>query len=119
MADQDPDDQIDHTHVRDEPMDDVAIHRARAASVLDQIARQSKQTLVAAGIDIDVFFLVPSSGDAVIIVGCPGDPSDAEWDRVAELVASIVRQSVGLAGTRCRAVACATTQDQECCDAIA
>ncbi len=98
---------------------DVTVHRERAKTMLDQIAAEVKQTLIEQGIDLSLFFLIPSSGDSVLIFGTPADPSDGEWNRVAEIVAPIVRQSVGMAGTRCRAVACATTQDQESHDAIA
>jgi hypothetical protein len=97
--------------------DDVATHRSRARKMLDQIAQQAKQALTDQGIGIDVFFLIPSSGNSVLIFGTPADPADVLWNEVGKIVSAIVRQSVGLAGTRCRAMACATTQDQECCDA--
>jgi hypothetical protein len=36
---------------------------------------------------------------------------------VGKVVAAVVQRLLGLSGTRCRPVACASTQDQECCDA--
>ena len=66
MADQNPDDQIDHTNVRDEPTDGVAAHCGRAAAEIDQIARDAKEALADQGIDIDLFFLVPNSGRAIV-----------------------------------------------------
>ena len=69
MADQNPDDQIDHTDVRDEPMDGVEAHRGRAAAEIDQIARDAKEALADQGIDIDLFFLSPNSGKAILIYG--------------------------------------------------
>jgi hypothetical protein len=47
----------------DLPDDDAVIaHRARAATMLDQIAQRARQALAEHGIDLSVFFLVPSSG---------------------------------------------------------
>ncbi len=117
MTNQELDDPTNDDDVLGESMDDAADYRERAAAKIDQIAQQTKQMLAEAGIDIDVFFLIPSSGDSILIFGTPADPDDALWGRVGQIVAPIVRQSVGLAGTRCRPMACATTQ--ECCDAIA
>lgn len=90
---------------------DVTVHRERAKTMLDQIAAEVKQALTDKGIDLSLFFLIPSSGDSVLIFGTSADPSDDLWNRVAEIVAPIVQQSVGLAGTRCKAMACATTDD--------
>ena len=109
MADQNPDDQIDHTDVRDEPMDGVEAHRGRAAAEIDQIARDAKEALADQGIDIDLFFLAPNSGEAILIYGTAGNPPDDEWDRVGEIVGSIVARSIGLDRVRCRPVTCATT----------
>jgi hypothetical protein len=88
----------------------VAVHRDRAKGMLNQIAQQAKAALDEQGLDFSLFFIVPHSGDAVITFGTSGDPSDDEWGRVADVVASVVQQLVGLAGTRCRKVACATTE---------
>ena len=89
----------------------VADRRARAKDLLNEIARQTKQALTEQGIDTSVFFLVPNSGDAIITFGTSGDPSGDEWDRVGEIVGSIVAQSIGLDRVRCREVVCATTAD--------
>jgi hypothetical protein len=89
--------------------DAVIAHRARAASMLDQIAQQVKVVLAAEGIDLPVFFIVPSSGDSILIYGCAGDPPDNEWSEVGEIVEAVVQQSLGLRGTRRRKVQCAST----------
>ena len=78
--------------------DAVTVHRDRAREMLNEIARQTKQALAEHRIDLSVFFLVPSSGDAVITFGCSGDPDDELWSRVAAIVSAIVGRSVGLAG---------------------
>jgi hypothetical protein len=108
----------------DDPMTDdydVTTHRARAKAELGQIVQQVRLALTEQGeqgIDIPLFFLVPSAS-AVLVFGTVTDPPDAEWARVGEVVASIVAQSCGLRGTRRREVVCAATHDQESHDAIA
>ena len=89
--------------------DAVMVYRARARSLLDEITQQTKQALIDADIDLGIYLLVPSSGEAIVLFGTPGDPLDDEWDRVSEIVSAIVRQSVGVDRTRCRPVACAAT----------
>ena len=71
--------------------------------MLDQITQQAKLALTSQGIDLPLFFLVPSV-NAVVTFGCSGDPDDELWSRVAEIVSAIIGETVGLAGTRCRAV---------------
>jgi hypothetical protein len=96
---------------------DVMAHRARARDLLTEISRQAKEGLSKQGINLDLFFVIPS--DSIITFGTTldPDPSDTEWALVSEVVAGVVQRLLGLAGTRCRAVVCATTRDQECCDA--
>jgi hypothetical protein len=95
----------------DAPSLDEADYRERAAAKLDQIARDARETLAYQGIDTPLFFLVPNSGNAILMFGTILDPNDDEWNRVAEIVAPIVQQSVGLDRVRCRPTACATTHD--------
>jgi hypothetical protein len=90
----------------------VAVHRKRAATKLDQIARDAKEALAYQGIEAPLFFLVPNSGNAILTFGTSLDPDDNEWNRVAEIVSAIVRHTVGLDRTRCQEVVCMTTDDQ-------
>jgi hypothetical protein len=100
--------------------DDVTTHRARAKAEIDQIAQQAKLALADKGIiDTPLFFLVPNSGNAVLIFGTPGDPPDDQWDRVGEIIAAILGRLIGLRGIRRREVICAATHDQESYDAVA
>lgn len=89
--------------------DDVTAHREGAKAELDQIARETRLALADQCIDLDLFFLAPNSGDAVLIFGTPGGPDDASWERVGEVVAAIVAQSIGLERPQCRSLRCATT----------
>lgn len=89
--------------------DDVASYRARARNLLSEITRQIRQALDNAGISLDVFVMIPSSGDAIATFGTAADPAVEVWDRASKIISSIVGESVGLARTRCREVACAST----------
>jgi hypothetical protein len=93
--------------------DDVMAHRERAATKLDQIARDAKDALAENGLEkICLFFLIPNSGRSILVFGTPGDPSDDLWSKVGEIVEAIVARLIGLRGTRRREVRCATTHDQ-------
>jgi len=89
--------------------DDVTRCRARARNLLTEITRQVRQALDDAGISLDVFVMIPSSGNAIATFGTAADPADEVWDRASKIIASIVGESVGLTRTRCREVACAST----------
>jgi hypothetical protein len=92
--------------------DGVATRRAKARSLLGEITQRVKQALKEAGIGIEVFLLIPMSGDAVATLGTLADPPPEVWERVEGIVSSIVQQMVGLDRVRCRQVPCATTTDQ-------
>jgi len=91
-------------------MDDgVVAQRAKASAELDRITRTAKQALLHAGIDLELFFMVPNSGDAILTYGTPGDPDDNLWDRVRDIVVAVLQETVGLERPKCNAVLCATT----------
>ena len=104
---------IDDEHEHDDLTDDSneANYRERATALIDRIAQQAKQALSNAGIDIDLFFTVPSSGDAILTFGTPADPANDVWDKVRAVVSSVVRDSVGIERTRCRDIVCASTHN--------
>jgi hypothetical protein len=110
---------MDFNDERDDLADDggVVAHRDRAKRMLDQIAAQARQALSEQSIDTPLFFIVPNTGDAVLIFGSPDDLDDKSWDRLGGIVASVVAGLVGLSGTRRREMRCATTYDQESKDA--
>ena len=87
---------------------DARTPRERAASKLDQIAQQVKQALTEHGINVSVFFIVPSSG-AIVTFGTTGDPPDDLWAQIGELVSAVVKEAVGVARLRCRHLVCAAT----------
>ena len=87
----------------------VEAQRARASAELDQITRTAKQALVHAGIDLELFFMVPNSGNAILAYGTPGDPDDDLWNRVRDVVVSVLQETIGLERPECHGVLCATT----------
>lgn len=87
----------------------VADYRARAKVELCEIARQAKQALANAAIDLDLFFMIPHSGDSLLTFGTTSDPPHDQWNRVEEIVCSVVQEAVGLRRSRTRPVACAST----------
>ena len=90
----------------------VAAQRARARNLLPQITQQVKQALYEASIKIDVFLMIPTTGDAIATFGTLADPSDELWTRIGEIVCSILRKAVGLDRVCSRPLSCATTADE-------
>jgi hypothetical protein len=120
MDDDDDDDLMtDDTAMPDEYTDDVPAYRERATSRLQDIAQQTKQALADAGIDLHIFFTIPSSGHSILTFGTVSDPDDLEWQTISAIVSAVVRRSIGLDRSRCRSLACAGTHDKESHDAIA
>ena len=109
------------TQALDYPADEDGgtAYRERAKGMLNQIAQQARLALADQCIDLDLFFLAPNSGEAILIYGTPGNPDDASWERVGEIVAPILGRLIGLRGTRRQEVICATMHDEESHDAVA
>src|SRR5690242_19070211 len=89
----------------------VAAQRARARNLLPQITQQVKRALHEASIEIDVFLMIPTTGDAIATFGTLSDPPDELWNSVGEIVCAVLGKTVGLERARCREIACATTAD--------
>jgi hypothetical protein len=79
--------------------------RERLKACLSDIANEVTRTLDDAGIAISVFFTVPNSG-SLLTFATPGDPNDAIWNQIAEIVTKIVSQAVGRDDLICREAAC-------------
>ena len=73
----------------------MTTYRARARNLLTEITRQVRQALDDAGISLDVFVMIPSSGDAIATFGTAADPADEAWDRASKIISSIVGESRG------------------------
>ena len=74
--------------------DDATTYSERAKAMLDRIAAQAKQALSQRGVELDLFFLTPSS-HSVVTFGTMSDPPEQLWEEVSAVVSSIVQQEVG------------------------
>jgi hypothetical protein len=83
-------------------------YRERATLLLDEMAARARKVLREAGIPLDVFFIVPPSGDAILTLGAAAISKD-EWQDIRAVVSSLVQRSVGLEPSRCREIFCAMT----------
>jgi hypothetical protein len=89
----------------------VAAQRARARNLLPQITQQVKQALHEASIEIDVFLMIPTTGDAIATFGTLADPPDELWNRIGEIVCAVLGNTIGLDRAISRELACANTGD--------
>jgi hypothetical protein len=74
---------------------------------LNEIAAQLNSALIAAGIACPVYICVPASGEALVTLATPLDPSDDEWNRVSQLACQIVSEKTGVTHLRSRGLVCA------------
>jgi hypothetical protein len=88
--------------------DDEIDYRERATVLLDSFAQQAKSVLRAAGIGIDLIFVVPPSGDVILTFCAAAELYNDEWNAIRSTVSSLVRRAVGLEQAPCRDVVCAT-----------
>ena len=94
--------------------DDETAYRERATALLDEFAQQARRVLRDAGIGIDLFFVVPKSGDAILTFSTAAELYSEELDAVRATVSSLVRRSIGLESARCRDIVCAMSNAHEC-----
>ena len=87
--------------------DDETAYRERATAILDEVAALARARLHAAGIRLNVFFVVPRSGDAILTLGVA--VGKKEWQGIKGVVASLVWRSIGLEPARCREIVCVET----------
>jgi hypothetical protein len=86
---------------------DETTYRERATALLDEIAAQARAALHEAGICLNVFFIAPPSGDAILTLRAA--TTRDEWQDIRSAASSIVRRSIGLEPSRCREIICART----------
>jgi hypothetical protein len=88
----------------DNQADEPAYHE-RATAILDELAQQARVALGNAGIRLNIFFVVPPSGDAILTLGVAANQHEVQ--EIKEVIGSIVRRSIGLNPGQCRNVICA------------
>jgi hypothetical protein len=79
--------------------------RKRLKNCLPSIANEVTKALHDAGLSLQVFFTVPSTGP-LMTYATPLDPDDATWNRVREIVTPIVSRAVGVDDLICQEAAC-------------
>jgi hypothetical protein len=87
--------------------DDEIDYRERATVLLDSFAQQAKSVLRAAGIGIDLIFVVPSSGDVILTFGAAAELYNDEWTAIRSTVSSLVLRSIGMEPAQGRDIVCA------------
>jgi hypothetical protein len=70
--------------------------------VLDDIATKVGSGLRAAHLEFPVYSAVPNSGDALVTIACPVDPTDSQWSRATEIVCRVIGER--LKGIRLRSL---------------
>jgi hypothetical protein len=93
--------------------DDEMAYRERATALLDEFAQQARGVLRDAGIGLDLFFVVPPSGDVILTFGTAAELYGEEWKAIRTTVSSLVRRSIGLDPAQCRDVVCAMSHAGE------
>ena len=69
--------------------DDETAYRERATALLDEFAQQARGVLRDAGIGIDLFFVVPPSGDVILTFGTAAELYGEEWKAIRTTVSSL------------------------------
>jgi hypothetical protein len=74
---------------------------------LDQIANEVGMAMRDAHLDCPVALTVPISGEALVMMVTPVDPSDDDWSHAAAIVCQIVSKRLGDIRLRSRPLTCA------------
>ena len=69
---------------------------------LGEVAVKSPRRL-----DFSVYLTVPNSGDSLITIACPLDPSDEDWSQASDIVCKIIGKRLGGMRLRGRSLVCA------------
>ena len=93
------------------PTEDDLCEARRAAirESLDEIVNDVGMAMRDAGLDFPVNIIVPHSGDALVMVGSPLNPRDADCQRAITVICEIVGDRLGGRQLRGRELTCAVT----------
>jgi hypothetical protein len=86
---------------------DPKLTREQIAERLPEISSRTKSELQAAGITFPIFFLIPTSGNALITVGTTNDPGDDEWELASSIAVSVMQEVLGTEHLKTNSIACA------------
>jgi hypothetical protein len=86
--------------------DDTEDKREIIRDCLSEIVVEVGNRLREAGLNCPVFLTVPNSGDAIILMATPLDPSDADWSHVGDIVRATVSERLNRLKLRSREMIC-------------
>jgi hypothetical protein len=103
---------MEPTFQLDMPMeDDIDDKREIIRGCLSEIIVEVGNRLREAGLSCPVFLTVPNSGDAIVMMATPLDPSDADWSRVGDIVRVTVSERLNGLKLRNREMICGAAND--------
>ena len=73
---------------------------------LDNIASAVKTALDNAGLRVEVFFTVPSTGNALLTFATPAAPSDPDWAQANQIICDSLGDFMGMNGLYSRCLPC-------------
>jgi hypothetical protein len=78
---------------------------------LDAITNDIGMAMRDVGLSFRVYITVRNSGDALVTIATPSDPSDADWQQASAIVCRIIEERVGCDRLRGRELACAVANE--------
>ena len=98
---------MDTTDEYQEIDDQLNTQRDIIRQSLETIANDIGMAMRDVGLTLPIFITVRNSGDALVTIATPLDPSDADWQQASEIVCRILEKKVGCGQLRGRELACA------------
>ena len=74
---------------------------------LDAIINDIEMAMRDVGLTFPVYITVRNSGDALVTIASPHDPSDEQWQQASAIVCRTLEERVGCGRLRGRELACA------------
>ena len=97
----------------DDPSTDDALDAQRdfIRQSLDAITNDIGMAMRDVGLTFPLYITVRNSGDALVTIATPLDPSDADWQRASAIVCRTLEERVGCDRLRGRELACAIVNE--------
>jgi hypothetical protein len=87
--------------------DSLDAQRDTIRQSLNEIVNDIGMAMRDIGLTFPVYITVRNSGDALVTVATPLDPSDADWQHASSIVCQIIEEKVGCGRLRSLELACA------------
>jgi hypothetical protein len=97
---------MDPTFQLDTSMDEIEDKRENIRGSLNEVIIELGKRLHEAGLSCPVFLTVPNSGDAIVIMATPLNPSDEDWSQVSDIVRATVSERLNGLKLRSREMIC-------------